>query len=54
MSYYVVRQKIDKSGGNEKVRYHGVPVASEQVGVDELAKYICGAVIALRGFYSTA
>ncbi|WP_321517893.1 HU family DNA-binding protein [uncultured Bacteroides sp.] len=42
MSYYVVRQKIDKSEGKEKVRYHGVPVASGQVGMDELAKDICG------------
>jgi len=42
MALYVVRQKIDKSRGEEKVRYHGVPVSSGQVGMDELAKDICG------------
>lgn len=41
MSLYVVRQKVDKSGEEEKVRYHGVPVSSGQVGMDELARNIC-------------
>ncbi len=41
MSLYVVRQKVDKSGKEEKVSYHGVPVTSGQVGVDELAQDIC-------------
>jgi len=41
MSLYVVRQKVDKSGEKEKVRYHGVPVSSGQVGMDELARNIC-------------
>jgi len=42
MALYVVRQKVDKSGEEEKVRYHGVPVSSGQIGVDELAKDISG------------
>lgn len=42
MALYVVRQKVDKSGEEEKIRYHGVPVSSGQIGVDELAKDISG------------
>ena len=41
MSYYVVRQKIDKRGENEGMCYHGVPVASGQAGMDELTKDKC-------------
>lgn len=29
--YYVVRQKLDKTGAEDKVRYYGVPVTCGRV-----------------------
>lgn len=41
MHFYVVRSKLDKSKGEEKKLYYGVPVTSGQVDVDQLAREIC-------------
>ena len=37
---YVVRPKVDKSGGTEKIRYYGVPVTAGQVSTEPLAENI--------------
>lgn len=40
MHLYVVRPKVDKSKGEEKVLYYGVPVTSGQVDAEQLAREI--------------
>lgn len=46
---YVVRSKVDKSGEEEKVRYYGVPVVSEQVTTLQLAEAVSGGASLTRG-----
>lgn len=40
-STYVVRKKIDKSGGQDITRYYGVPITTGQIDEDYLAREIC-------------
>ena len=38
--YYVVRQKLDKTGAEDKVRYYGVPVTCGRVSTKKLADLV--------------
>lgn len=38
--YYVVRQKLDKTGAEDKVRYYGVPVTCGRVSTKKLAVWL--------------
>lgn len=50
MSYqYVVRSKKDKTGGEEKVRYYGVPVVTGQILTSELAEEVADRCSLTRG-----
>ena len=40
MYSYVVRKKVNKSGSEEEIRYHGIPVTSGQIGVSQMAEVI--------------
>ena len=38
--FYVVRQKLDKTGAEDKVRYYGVPVTRGRVSTKKLADLV--------------
>ncbi|NDV65975.1 HU family DNA-binding protein [Bacteroides sp. 224] len=49
MQLYVVRSKTDKTKGEEKKRYYGVPIVSGQITEEELATEICERCSLTRG-----
>ena len=47
--YYVVRQKLDKTGAEDKVRYYGVPVTCGRVSTKKLADLVADRCSLSRG-----
>ena len=47
--YYVVREKLDKTGPEEKVRYYGVPVTCGRVTTGKLAELVADRCSLSRG-----
>lgn len=41
MQHYVVRPKVDKSSGEEKIMYYGIPVTAGKVTEEQIAAEIC-------------
>lgn len=47
--FYVVREKLDKTGADDKVRYYGVPVTSGRITTDKLARMVADRCSLTRG-----
>mgnify|MGYP000391058023 FL=1 len=47
--FYVVRQKLDKTGAEDKVRYYGVPVTRGRVSTKKLADLVADRCSLSRG-----
>ena len=47
--YYVVREKLDKTGEEEKVRYYGVPVTCGRISTSRLATMVADRCSLSRG-----